>query len=120
MAIAADFRVIDHVAGKLASGEAHTFKLDIPANVIRGGGQPKSVMLVKYFLEGASALTWELLLNGTRLLESSGSGSHLLMTMEAFDSNLLLAGENQIEIKVTHGLGTLRIGDTMVNFHVNI
>lgn len=120
MAIAADFRVIDHVAGKLGSGEAHAFPFDIPTNVNRGGGQPKNVLLVKYFLEGASALTWELYLNGTRLLESSGSGSHLLMTMEAFDPNLLLPGENQIEIKVTHGLGSLRIGDTMVNFHVTV
>ena len=118
MSVAADFRVINDVAHKLGPGENHRCTFDIPNHVSRGGGQPQNVLLIKYFLEGASALTWELHLNGTRLMESSGSGSHLLMTMEAFDANLLLPGENQIEIQVTHGLGTVRIADMVVNFHV--
>lgn len=120
MPIAADFRVINDFAHKLEPDKPLSYNFDLPSNLLRGGDQPRSVILVKYFLEGASALTWELCLNGSRLFESSGSGSHLLMNMEAFDANLLLPGENQVEIRLTHGLGTIRIADMVVNYHVTI
>jgi hypothetical protein len=120
MPMVGDFRVINDLAHKVDVGETLRFTFDVPGNVSRGGGQPQIVMFVKYFLEGASALTWGLYLNGSRLMENSGSGSHLLMAMEAFDANLLLPGENLVEIKVTHGLGVIRIADMMVHFHVNL
>jgi hypothetical protein len=42
------------------------------------------------------------------------------MTMEAFDATLLLPGENRVEIRLVHGLGTIRIADMVVHFHVNV
>jgi hypothetical protein len=120
MSIAADFRVINARAHKLETDKPLRYPFEVPGHVARGGDQPQSVILVKYFLEGASALTWELYLNGTRLLANSGSGSHLLMTMEAFDATLLLPGENRVEIRWVHGLGTIRIADMVVHFHVNV
>ena len=120
MPIAADFRVINDVAHKLEPDRPFVCNFELPMNVARGGDQPRSVLLVKYFLEGASGLTWELCLNGSRLFESSGSGSHLSLTMEAFDAHLLLPGENHIEISWKQGLGVVRIADTVVNYHINI
>jgi hypothetical protein len=120
MHAAADFRVINALPHKLEPGKPLSYTFDLPSNLARGSGQTQSVILVKYFLEGASALTWELCLNGSRLFESSGSGSHLLMNMEAFDANLLLPGENQIEIRLKQGLGVVRIADMVVNYHINL
>jgi hypothetical protein len=120
MPIAADFRVINALAHKLEAEKPLSYTFAVPSHLARGGDQPQSVILIKYFLEGASALTWELHLNGSRLLQNSGSGSHLLMTMEAFDSNLLLPGENRVDIRLTHGLGTIRIADMVIHFHVSL
>jgi hypothetical protein len=120
MPIAADFRVINGSAQKLEPGKPLTYNFELPSNVARGGDQTRCVLLVKYFLEGASGLTWELCLNGSRLFESSGSGSHLLLTMEAFDAHRLLPGDNQVEIRWKQGLGVVRIADTVVNYHINI
>ena len=120
MPIAADFRVINDLAHKLEPSKPLTYNFELPLNVARGGDQPRSVLLVKYFLEGASGLTWELCLNGSRLFESSGSGSQLLLTMEAFDAHLLLPGENQVEIRWKQGVGVVRIADTVVNYHINL
>lgn len=120
MNVAADFRVINDPAHKLEEGKPLKFTFEIPATVARGGDQPQSVLMVKYFLEGASGLSWELLLNGTQLIETSGSGSHLSLNMEAFDAHLLVSGENQVEVRRLHGLGTVRIGDMVVHFHVNV
>ena len=78
------------------------------------------MILVKFDLEGASGLTWTLSLNGTLLLRTSGSGSDLITTMEAFDAQLLLAGENLVEIRVTQGVGAVKIGDIVVHYHITI
>lgn len=120
MKIVADFRVINDFAIELTAEKPLQFNFEIPGNLARGGDQSKSAILVKYFLEGASALTWDISLNATRLLESSGSGSHLLMNMEAFEANLLLPGENCVEIRWLRGLGIVRIADMMINYHVTI
>ncbi len=120
MPLAADFRVIKDLVDLLEVERPLQFHFDTPINQARGGGQPQSYLLVKYFLEGASALTWELTLNGTRLFESSGSGSHLLVNMEAFDANLLLPGENQVELRVIRGFGVIRVADMVVHYHVTV
>jgi hypothetical protein len=69
MPMAADFRVINNLSHKLESEKPLTCDFVLPLNLSRGGDQPQSVLLVKYFLEGASALTWELCLNGSLVRE---------------------------------------------------
>jgi hypothetical protein len=118
MPTAADFRVINDLARSLTPAEPLTFRFDVPASLARGPREPQSVLLVKYFLEGASALTFEVSLNGTRLSENSGSGSHLLLNMEAFDAQLLLPGENQLDVRFLRGLGVIRIADMVVHFRI--
>jgi hypothetical protein len=120
MSVVAGFRVVNDLARKLDEGKPLMLSFDVPAAVARGGDQPQCVVMVKYFLEGASGLTWDFCLNGSRLFESSGSGSHLLLNMEAFDSALLLPGENQVQIHRKHGVGTIRIADIVVHFHTHL
>lgn len=118
MPTVADFRAVHDTVHHLSLERPLVCRFEMPPHLARTAGEPQCVLLVKYFLEGASALTWELLLNGTRLFESSGSGSHLLMNMEAFDANVLLPGENVIECRFIRGLGTIRIADMVVHFRV--
>jgi hypothetical protein len=120
MPLAGDFRVVNDAPHKLVAGQEATFTCDIPPHIDRADASLKSVILVKFSLEGASALTWELSLNGSLLLTFSGSGSDLITTIEAFDSHLLLAGENQVRIRATHGLGAVKIADTVVHYHVHL
>src|SRR5688572_3453372 len=107
MPLAADFRVINDAGHRLVTGQQVGFACEIPSNLNRAEAQPQSVLFVKFSLEGASALTWELHLNGSLLLTFSGSGSDLITTMEAFDATRLLPGENQVQVHVTHGLGAV-------------
>lgn len=120
MPIVGDFRVVNDLPHKLTAGQQFSVAFEIPPNLCRTGEQPRSVILVKFALEGASALTWELHLNGATLFTFSGSGSNLLTTMEAFSASRLLVGENQVEVKATHGMGAVKVADIVVNYHVQI
>ena len=118
MPTAADFRVVQDKVHHLTLERPLVCHFEMPPNLSRAPSDPQCVLLTKYFLEGASGLTWKLSLNGTPLFESSGSGSHLLLNMEAFDANVLLPGENLIECRLIRGLGVIRIADMVVHFRV--
>ena len=83
MPLAADFRVVNDVPHKLAPGQQIDFCCEIPPNLSRSDARAQSVIFVKFNLEGASGLTWELYLNGSLLLTPGGSGNDLILTMEA-------------------------------------
>jgi len=116
----ADFRVVNDHPRRLVAGEEAEFACEIPPNVSHSSGDPKSYVLLKFKLEGASALSWELRLGGKTLLITSGSGSNLITTTEAFEASLLLPGENTFTVRVTQGIGAIRIEDMVVHFHTTI
>lgn len=120
MARVADFRVVNDENRRLEAGQKLHRVCEIPPNLAHQGTDPQSVVFVKFNLEGASGLTWELRINGSLVLTTSGSGSDLITTMEAFDASVLLTGENHFEFRVTKGLGAVKVEDVTVHYHVEV
>jgi len=120
MALVADFRVVNDAARKVRAGENAVFACEIPPNLSHGGQQPKSLLLVKFRTDRAVGLSWEIYLNGALLLATSGSGSSVMTTVEAFEANIMLRGENELEVRVTQGEGALWIADTVLHYHITI
>jgi len=120
MSLVADFRVFNDHSQHLKAGQQTVFRVEIPVNLDHTADSSKSVVYLKYSLEGASSLKWELFLNGTLLLWTTSSGSKISMTMEAFEAKLLLPGENEFVFRVPSGTGTVRVADATVHYHVNV
>ena len=116
----ADFRIFNDRVRRLEPGNSVELTCEIPPILCHSSQDPQSYVCLKFKLEGASGLLWELHLNGTLLLRTAGSGSNLLTTIEAFDPQLLLPGENTFDIRVKQGLGAVHIEDAVVHYHIEI
>jgi hypothetical protein len=117
MPIVADFRVANDALRHLSVGADAAFTFEAPETLCRDL-HPQGLVLVKYHFEAASALKWELFLNGSLVLWAQGSGTSVHTTFEVFDAKLLHPGLNQVSVRVAGGIGRLGIADLVLHYHV--